>query len=173
MISIFLFRNPIQLNSGTYVSKPSKIKPFELMDHHGNTFSVQQLEGHWSLLFFGFSSCPMICPVTLDKLQQVNMQLPASKKLQMIFVSVDPEHDTIQHLNDYMRAYDPYFIAIRGPMSEINTLQQEFHVHVSKTPQSHGAEIILINPLGQIQAYFNSSITSQELLMDLDKLIDP
>ncbi len=168
---IFLHFSPIQLKKGIYVDPPQTIAPFELMDHQGHVFTQTQLTDHWSLLFFGFTSCPMICPVTLDILKQVNEHFPESKKFEIIFVSVDPEHDSVQHLNKYMQPFDKHFIALTGQMSAINALQKQMHVPVSNAPSSHGTEIILINPQAQVQAYFYYPITSQELLQDLNKVI--
>lgn len=170
--SIFLFMSPIQLENGVYVRNPQSLAPFELRDHQGQPFDEQRLKGHWSLLFFGFSSCPMICPVTLDMLQHVNAQLSEDKKMNIIFVSVDPEHDTVKQLHEYMQPFDSHFTAATGKMNDINSLQRQLHVSVSTTPSSHGTDIILINPQAQIQAYFIFNITSQELLEDLHKMVD-
>lgn len=169
---IFLYISPIQLKNGIYVNAPQAIAPFELIDHKGDAFTEMQLEGHWSLLFFGFSSCPMICPGTLETLKHVDENLPASTKIEIIFVSVDPEHDSVQHLNEYMRPFNKNFIAVTGQMSAINALQKQLHVPVSSAPSSHGTEIILINPQAQVQAYFNYPITSQALLYDLNNVFN-
>jgi protein SCO1/2 len=172
MIILYIYLNisPIQLKNGIYIKHPQTIAPFTLVDNRGNTYTEKQLDGNWSLLFFGFSSCPMICPVILDTLQQVNEHLPESNKMNIIFVTVDPEHDTVQHLNKYMQSFDNHFVALRGEMSAINALQKQLHVAVSTTPSSHGTEIILINPQGELQAYFNYGISSQALLQDLNKI---
>jgi len=172
ILIILQYLNPVQLKNGTYVNPPQTIQPFEMTDQNNQVFTQGELNGHWSLLFFGFSSCPMICPGMLETLKQVDQNLPESKHLQIIFVSVDPEHDSVQRLNQYMEPFNKNFIALSGPMSDINALQKQLHVPVSINPKSHGNEMILINPQAQVQAYFKYPITSQELSVDLNKVID-
>ncbi len=173
LIVYFAFhQSAVKLDGGIYFDQPQSITHFELIDHHGNLFTEKQLEGHWSLLFFGFSLCPMICPFTMQTLNQTYESLAKKKRPRIIFISVDPEHDSLQRLNQFIHQFNSNFIALRGEMSTINSLQKQLHVTISTTPMSHGAEIILISPKAKMQAYFYHPIQVKTLVSDLNHLIN-
>nr|WP_255666571.1 MULTISPECIES: SCO family protein [unclassified Legionella] len=169
---IVFYRSSVQLESGIYVNQPQAITHFELIDNHGNLFTETNLKGHWSLLFFGFSSCPMICPLTMQTLNQAYESLVKTKRPQIIFISVDPEHDSLPRLNQFIHQFNPHFIALRGEMSAINALQKQLHITVSTAPMSHGTEILFINPEAKVQAYFYHPLQVKTLVSDLNQLIN-
>lgn len=173
LIAFFVFnRSTINLERGVYINKPQPVSHFELIDNKGNLFTESKLKGQWSLLFFGFSSCEMICPFTLQTINQTYKLLPKTKRPQVIFISVDPKQDSLQKLNQFVHQFNPDFIALRGEMPAINALQKELHVTVSSTPKSHGTEILLINPEAGVQAYFYYPITAKTLVDDLTQLFN-
>lgn len=173
LIVYFVFHSSsIRLEHGIYMKSPELVPHFELINHQGNKFNENNLKDHWTLLFFGFSSCEMICPLTLNVFNEVYERFPKTKRLQVIFISVDPEHDSLQRLNQFMHHFNDDFIALRGQMPEINTLQKQLHVTVSSTPMSHGTEILLINPEAKVQAYFYYPIAAKDLLLDMQHLIN-
>ncbi|HIE3614643.1 TPA: SCO family protein [Legionella anisa] len=169
---VVLHRSAVQLESGVYINQSQPITHFELIDQHGNLFTETNLKDHWSLLFFGFSSCPMICPLTMQTLNQTYETLVKTKRPHIIFISVDPEHDSLQRLNQFIHQFNPHFIALRGEMSAINALQKQLHVSVSTAPMSHGTEVLLINPEAKVQAYFYHPIQVKTLVLDLNHLIN-
>lgn len=169
---VVVYHSPIRLEHGVYISQIAPVPNFELIDNQGNLFSEAKLKGHWSLLFFGFSRCKMVCPLTMSMLNQTYKRLPPAKRPQVIFISVDPEHDSVQELNQFIHQFNEHFIALRGPMPAINSLQKQLHITVSASPMSHGTEILLINPEARVQAYFYYPIAANDLLADLKRLID-
>lgn len=172
IVYVVFNHSKVNLEDGVYINQPQPIAHFELIDNHGNLFTENNLKGHWSLLFFGFSSCTMICPLTMQTLNQTYEHLAKTKKPQVIFISVDPGHDSLQKLNQFIHQFNPDFIALRGDMSAINTLQKQLHVTVSTTPMSHGTEILLINPEAKVQAYFYYPVSAKTLILDLNRLIN-
>jgi protein SCO1 len=173
LIVYFLFnRSPITLEKGVYISQPKSVIKLELVDNKGNLFTEAQLKGHWSLLFFGFSSCELVCPMTLSMLNQTHEGLPNNKKPKILFISVDPKRDSLPVLNQYMAQFNSHFTALRGEMKAINELQKQLHVSVSSTPMTHGNEILLINPEARVQAYFYYPISAKALISDLKRLIN-
>ncbi|WP_058535179.1 SCO family protein [Legionella saoudiensis] len=167
-----IYHSPVRLEHGVYMNQPEPVPKFELTDNQGNLFSETQLKGHWTLIFFGFSRCKMVCPLTMSMLNQTYEQLPPAQRPQVIFISVDPEYDSVQELNQFVHQFNEHFIALRGPISVINSLQKQLHITVSASPMSHGTEILLINPEARVQAYFYYPITTKDLLVDLMRLID-
>src|SRR5437899_2345276 len=121
LIVYFIFHpSLVRLSHGVYMDKPLPITHFELIDDKGHLFTESRLGNTWSLLFFGFSTCKMICPFTLQMLHKTYASLPKAKRPQIIFVSVDPAHDSIERLNQYVHQFNADFIALSGKMSAIN-----------------------------------------------------
>ncbi len=144
---------------------PKIIAPFSLKASDGKDFTLAQLQGHWSLLSFGFTSCPDICPTTLTELSAVFgiMKLPSyqAAATQIVFVSIDPERDTPENLDGYVKHYNPAFVAATADIPALTAfaanLGAVFEKEANGTgPQdytmAHTASIFLINPKGQLAA---------------------
>jgi len=101
---------PAQIQ-GMMWPNPKVLKAFSGIDQNGNEFGLAKLQGNWSFLFFGYSHCPGICPVTLTVLDQVYKKLQVNHqqpKVQVVFVSVDPERDTSERLRNYLESPEFY-----------------------------------------------------------------
>lgn len=144
---------------------PKTIAPFSLKASDGREFTLAQLHGHWSLLSFGFTSCPDICPTTLTELSAVFgiLKLPSyqAAPAQIVFVSIDPERDTLENLDGYVKHYNPAFIGATAEVPALTAfatnLGAVFEKEANGTgPQdytmAHTASIFLINPKGQLAA---------------------
>ena len=94
-------------------ARPKTIEGFTLTDQGGQPFSLSNLQGKASLVFFGFTHCPDVCPTTLLKLAQIK-KTAAVKGLQVVFITVDPARDTTQLVGAYVHAFDPTFIGLTG-----------------------------------------------------------
>jgi len=148
------------------VNPPKQLDAFELVDHKQNTVNLERLKNHWSFLFFGFTNCPDVCPATLTQLIQVKkliMDSPnSSDNLQFLFVSVDPQRDTQQHLASYMAYFDAAFLGMTGDEDKIVAFENQlgaFHRYGIKNTLGyysvqHSAEVFLIDPAGRLAAKF-------------------
>lgn len=154
------------------MSQPKPTRPFQLVDNKGQVFKENQLKHHWSLVFFGFSSCKMVCPFALQTFNEIYDSFLKKNQVQVIFISVDPERDSIVRLNQFVQGINKDFIALRGSMPAINGLQRQWKVAISSNAASHGREILLLNPEAQVQAYFYYPIEPKALLSDLQMLIN-
>ena len=147
---------------------------FAAVDHHNNPFTLTDLEGKWSFLFFGFTHCPDICPVTLAVMDKVHRQLEQAQQVQTVFVSVDPERDTPARLDQYVSSFNPSFIGLGGSAEQIANLTGQIGLpyFLDKTESKenylvdHGASLFLVDPLGRLVAIFstphdNRSITDR------------
>src|SRR6266404_3169749 len=114
-----------QLASGTWLTVPRRVADFQLTDHQGQPFTAAELQGRPSLVFFGFTHCPDVCPTTLVKVAQVK-KVGALPGVQVLFVSVDPERDTPAALALYVHAFDPDFIGLTGEANAIKRIATEF-----------------------------------------------
>lgn len=134
---------------GTYLlPNPRQIAPFSLTDQHGNEFTNAALLGHWSLMFFGFTSCPDVCPVTLSALAQAETKLSQSgpKKLfddlKVYFVSVDPDRDDPAKIDQYVSAFSPRFTGVTGSQEALAAFAQQLNVAFMKVPDNKGGYVI-------------------------------
>ena len=150
-------------------------------DHEGKRFGEAQLKGKWSILFFGFTNCPDICPTTLQTLKQVKQTLAENSlwnNYQVIMVSVDPEIDTVERLSNYVPYFDSEFIGIVNN-AEITTqfAKQLGILFVKRQNDSshnyevdHSASLILLNPDGQWAGVIGAPHKANEISADLKKL---
>jgi protein SCO1/2 len=150
--------NSVKIN-GIYLHTPINITEFHFTDNHGKAFSKKNLLGHWSILFFGFTNCPMICPTTmaeLNKMYEVLQQkLPAEQLPQVIFISVDPKRDTVEKLNQFVHTFNAHFIGLRSNLADTLALEKQLHLtNSASNPNNHSMDILLLNPAGQVQVYF-------------------
>ena len=114
-------------------------RDFSLIDHTGQRRTLADYRGKVVALFFGFAQCPDICPTTLSDLAQVKQQLGADgDKLQVLFVTVDPERDTQEVLAGFVPAFDPSFVALRGSKDEIEKVTKDFKVFAQKVAGKDG-----------------------------------
>ena len=146
-----------------------QISEFNLIDHSGNRVMNDSLEGRWSLLFFGFTYCPYVCPTTLSVLNEAvaNLENPP----QVIMVSVDPERDTPSLLADYVPRFNPAFKGYTGEFDEIVSFATELNVAFGKVPGpelgtytvNHSASIVVMNPRGQYAGFIRAPHNAQNI----------
>src|SRR3954470_18606409 len=115
------------LASGTWLGIPRSVADFQLSDSEGHPFTKQNLLGQPSLVFFGFTHCPDVCPTTLVKLAQVK-KAAAIPGLRVLFVTVDPQRDTPTAVGLYVHAFDPQFIGLTGDPKDIEKMTAAFGV---------------------------------------------
>lgn len=145
--------------------EPRPLTAFQM----GPSFSEKNLVGHWTFLFFGFTHCSDICPTTLRELKEVTQSLRTQyPELQVVFVSIDPEHDLATTLRHYVRAFDSHFTGLRGSNAETQQLQNQFGILVERNPEvageiNHSNSLFLINPQGQWTAVFPYGLKAQEI----------
>ncbi len=152
---------------------------FELIDHTGQKRTLADYKGKAVVVFFGFTHCPDVCPTTLAEMAAVKKELGAdSDKLQVLFVTVDPERDTQQALADFVPAFDPSFIGLYGTPEQTAKLQKDFKLFVQKVKNKEGdgysvdhtAGSYVYDPQGRIRLFVRSGQGPQTVLSDI-KLI--
>lgn len=110
-------------------------KGFSLTDHTGKPRTLQDFRGKVVVLFFGYTQCPDVCPTTMAKMATVMKELgPASKDVQVLFVTLDPERDTQELLNAYVPAFHPSFVGLYGDKEATDRTAKEFKLFYSKSP---------------------------------------
>ncbi len=163
-----------QLASGTWFPAARELPDFSLLDGAGRAFTRRDLEGTPTLLFFGFTHCPDVCPTTLLKLAQVRRQAPLPGGLRVAFVSVDPQRDTPAVVGQYVHAFDPQFIGLTGEPSAVAELARGCGVAVNRVElpggdytMDHSAVIFLLDADARLVGLFTPPFNAAALAQDL------
>lgn len=155
-------------------------KDFSLHDHNGVLRTLADFKGKAVLVFFGFTHCPDVCPTTLMEMANVMKELgPDADKVQVLFVTVDPERDTAELLKQYVPAFDPRFIGLRGDLAETEKTAKEFKVFyqkvAGKTPGSytvdHTAGSYVFDTQGRIRLFVRHGQGTEPIVHDLKILL--
>jgi protein SCO1/2 len=155
-------------------------KAFTLTDHNGKQRSLQDFRGQVVVLFFGFTHCPDVCPTTLAELAGAVKRLgPAGEKVQVLLVSVDPERDTPEMLAQYVTAFNPGFLALRGNAGETALVAKEFKVIYQKVAgpraqdytMDHSAGSYIFDRQGRLRLYVGYGRGADVFAHDIDLLL--
>jgi protein SCO1 len=153
---------------------------FALIDHHGNPRTLADFKGKAVLVFFGFMNCPDVCPTTMAEMANVMQQLgPQAEKVQVLFITVDPERDTPELLAKYVPAFDPRFIGLTGDKAAIEKVAKEFKVFYQKVPgkepgsysMDHTAGSYVFDPQGRIRLFVRHGQGGEPIAHDLKVLL--
>jgi protein SCO1 len=162
-----------QLASGTWLAQPRAVSELHLLDDQGHPFTERDLQGRPSLVFFGFTHCPDVCPTTLAKLAQVK-KTAAIPGLQVLFVTVDPQRDTPQAVGTYAHAFDPGFVGLTGDPKAIEKTTATFGVAAVRVDlgggdytMDHSAAVFLLDARARIVGVFTPPFDVRTLAQDL------
>ncbi|HEY6618132.1 MAG TPA: SCO family protein [Steroidobacteraceae bacterium] len=173
---------PAVLATGTILAPARTLANFSLIDNQGRSFGEQNLRGHWSLMFFGYTNCPGYCPTTLTTLAALEKQLRAAKKPappQVIFVSVDAKRDTPERLNQFVPNFDPEFVGLTAASQPaIEALAKKWGVAVNIQYAANGNYIVdhstvifVIDPAGHLAAVLTGPFTVDALRDDYQRIV--
>lgn len=155
-------------------------KDFSLTDHHGKPRSLADFKGKAVVVFFGFTHCPDVCPTTMAEMASVMAQLgPQADKVQVLFISVDPERDTPQLLAKYVPAFHPGFLGLTGDQAAIEKVGKEFRIFYQKVPGKtpgsytvdHTAGSYVFDPQGRIRLFIRHGQGAEPIAQDLKVLL--
>ena len=167
------------LANGTWLPEPRDIAPFGLQDLAGRRFDNQSLAGRPRLLFFGFTSCPDVCPTTLATLREV-YKTRATEGLPdfaVLFVTVDPERDSAANLRQYLNAFSDEFEGARGDPAQLAPLLKSLSAIAVKVPladgsytMDHTAVVYWLDGRGRFRGVFSAPLTAAGLRADLRRI---
>lgn len=161
--------------------EPSRPLPeFALLDQSGAAFGNQHLRDHWSLMFFGFTHCPDVCPTTLALLAQVEKKLAADQQAplpQVLLVTVDPARDTPAQLASYVKFFSPTFTGITGNADAVASLTRAMGVPTARVDLpngdytvDHSAVIFVVDPQGAMRAVFSAPHVVDTIAADYSRI---
>jgi protein SCO1/2 len=170
----------IGVATATVLSPPRPLPPLALVGDDNRPFDATRLRGRWSFVFFGFTSCPDVCPVTMAALAQTSKLLaglPEKLRPQVVMISVDPERDTPAQLASYVKAFDPTFVGATGTKAAIDEFALRMGVAAAKRPLDggsysvdHTTSVFLIDPDGALHALFSAPHTPKLIADDYRRI---
>jgi len=153
-------------------------RTLELTDQNGKLRRLEDFRGKAVVLFFGFTHCPDVCPTTLGDLANAVASLgPDAERVQVLFVTVDPERDDPKTLAQYVGAFDPRFLALHGDLAATQRTAKEFKIFFEKRKSGdsytidHSAQVYVIDPLGRLRLLVRQERIRQDLADDLRALL--
>ncbi|MDH0483730.1 MULTISPECIES: SCO family protein [Pseudomonas] len=169
------------LDAGIVLLPQSRSLPdLTLTNQEGQAVTANQLEGKWSLLFFGYTFCPDICPATLAQMRQLQGMLPAEAKerLRVVLVTVDPHRDTPEQLKKYLAYFDPGFQGLTGSQEDIQKLASAVSIPFIPADTSkenytvdHSGNLVIIGPDGSQRGFIRAPVNVDKLAAQLPGLL--
>ena len=165
---------------GADITGADYARSLSLPDISGQPRSLADFKGKVTVVFFGYTQCPDVCPTTMTELAQVKKSLGADgDKLQAVFVTIDPERDTPEILKSYMASFDPSFVALRGTLEQTQATAKEFKVYFTKVPgktegsytMDHSAGAFVLDTKGNVRLFERYGAGADGLTADVKALI--
>jgi protein SCO1/2 len=157
----------LQANGLYLMDPPRDFGEFALRDHRGQPFTPSALEGHWTLVFFGFTYCPDVCPTTMAFLDQFVGELEGTEveDTEVVMISVDPARDTVEQLATYVPFFNPDFTGVTGEFLDLFRVATALNTPFRRAPGQgddyqvdHSANVVLINPRGHYHGFFKAPL---------------
>lgn len=172
-------RPPKASFASTDITGADYAQGFALADQDGQTRTLNDFRGKAVAVFFGFTQCPDVCPTTLAEMAEIKRMLGQDgERLQVVFITVDPERDTQAVLKAYMVNFDPTFLALRPTADELKAVSADFKIYVKKVGDSptaysmdHSAGTYVFDPAGRIRLYGRYGSSVKVLADDIHQLL--
>ncbi len=169
----------LRINGAVVFDKPRIFKDPQLIDHRGQPFNLSRLQGKWTLIFFGFTHCPDVCPTALADLNKLLESLDNDIRAdtQVVLVSVDPARDTEAVLANYVTYFNPEFIGVTGEFLQIKRFAGQLNVAFNKVSLGdtytvdHSANIVLINPRGHYHGFFKPPLDINRMKLTFQSMV--
>ena len=152
------------------LKQPRDLAISDVLNHRNEAFNNNSLEGQWSIIFFGFTHCPDICPNTLHQLQLATAKIKEPPTVYM--VSVDPKRDALPNLSEYITSFNPEFIALRAEEASLRPFARSMGAAYMRSEPNeqgnyevqHTAAVFVVNPNGKLAGYVNAPHTVDSLI---------
>ena len=165
---------------GADITGASFGRELALDDHHGKARALADFRGKAVVIFFGFTQCPDVCPTALSTLAEVMRRLgPDAARVQVLFVTIDPERDTADLLSRYVPAFDPSFLGLRGDAEATARVAKEFKILYQKVPgqtpdtytMDHSAGLYVLDAQGRLRVFESHGQGAEAIAHDLAQLL--
>jgi protein SCO1 len=166
---------------GFYLPESLPLKKFSLRDHNGASFELADLQQRWTLLFFGYTHCPDVCPATLVQIRALKQML-ASRQPPLapavVFISVDPQRDSSVRLKGFVQSFGDDFLGVGGTPEAVDVLARQLRVKYSVAERAgaaylmdHTSSVALITPTGHLRALFSAPLRPASVADDIVRVV--
>ena len=164
--------------NGRKLKNDRPLSAFNLKDQNDQSFTLDNLKGKWSLISFGFTNCPDVCPTAMASFRdEIKLLDEQQSEVQFILVTVDPERDTAPVLKKYLEYFHPSIVGLTGEISEVKKLTDMFSVHFQKQGEgdsysmAHSPQYFLVNPDGEWTAMYSPPLSRGKIAIDLSRVV--
>jgi protein SCO1 len=164
---------------GLFWPKPKQIREFNAIDHGGMPFGLEQLAGKWSFIFFGYTHCPDVCPITMSVMADSYEKLASdTENIQIIFASVDPERDTAEKLSQYVAYFNEDFIGLGGSAENVDSLTKQigiaYFINNKEETENylvdHSASIFVFDPKARMVGKLSAPHQSTKIIKQFQEI---
>ena len=176
----FTFNRPYTLR-GSVIQQPFAAPDFTLPDGRGGQYHLADQRGHIVLIFFGYTSCPDVCPTTMADFKQIRQRLGKdANRVEFVFITVDPGRDTPQKTSQYAANFDPTFYGLSGTEEQLAPVWKEYGVfrQLNKTSPTdttysvdHSSRVYLVDPSGNLRLTYSFGVAVDDILQDTRYLL--
>lgn len=174
-----LSEEELRINGLLVLDQPRILSDFDLKNHRGGAFNRESLKGKWSLVFFGFTHCPDICPTTMALLNQLVTELNGDilDQTQVVMVTADPGRDSVEKLAEYVPFFNPDFIGVTGDFITLKRLGNQLNVPFVKVPQGdsytvdHGGQVVIVNPRGDYHGFLSTPLDLARMKLTYQSMV--
>jgi protein SCO1/2 len=165
---------------GVLIDPPAPAVDFELIDQNGNNFRLSEQEGQIVLIFFGYTHCPDVCPVTLSEYKRIKEGLKEqADSVEFVYITVDPERDTPERLKTYLDFFDPSFIGLSGDRQALEDVWAAYGVYTKKQDTGsaagylidHTARTYLVDQNGSWRLNYPFGMETEKIVEDIQHLL--
>lgn len=166
---------------GSVIEPPARAADFTLTAHDGKPFRLSEQTGQVVVMFFGYTSCPDVCPTTLYNFKKIRAQLTQqANQTRFVFITVDPERDTRERIGAYVTNFDPSFIGLTGTMSELEPVWKSYGVYRAKQAGStalgylvdHSSRVYVIDPRGNLHVTYTHDTPADDIARDIRHVLE-
>lgn len=177
---IYFMPRPVNFQYGTLLDAQEPLTDFTLDSSLGEPVALSDFRGKYALLYFGYTNCPDVCPLTLAEMRGALERLAGkADKVQPIFITLDPERDTPEHMAAYLQHFYPTLIGLSGPLAQIQELATRFGIFFEKRDVGsasgylvdHTSVVLVVDPEGRLRGIFPNGVTGEQMASDLQSLI--
>ena len=180
LLITFVFQKPYTFN-GTVIDPPLPIEDFVLQTGINESFRLSEQNGKITLLFFGYTNCPDVCPTTLAEFKQVSENLgDEAQDVQFVMVTADPERDTPERMGEFVSFFNPSFMGLSGERSELEKVYKDFSVFIEKQESSsaagylvsHTSSVFVLDKETNLRITFPYGTSANEMTDDISQLLN-
>lgn len=177
---VLFIPRPVTMQYGTLLDTTEPVADFTLASSLGKPVALSDFRGEHVLLYFGYTNCPDVCPLTLAEIKDARKRLgDKAEAVQPLFITLDPDRDTPEHLAAYLKFFDPAIIGLTGTLEEIQSLATRFGIFFEQRDSGsaggylvdHTSVVIVIDPDGRLRAIFPNGVTGEQMASDLQSLL--